>query len=83
MGTSIGPSDFSDPLGGQALLWLVDGIQGNHQPIICDACLPKQSQISLSGQLSQILLKVFGMKNKETITEFSFYKRLANYCANY
>ena len=30
MGTSFGGGDFWDRLGGQAQLWLVDGVQGNH-----------------------------------------------------
>ena len=32
-------------------LWLVDGIQGNHWPIISNACPPKRSRKSLAVAL--------------------------------
>ena len=38
-------------------LWLVDGIQGKHQPIISNACPPKRSQKSLRQRPLPILLK--------------------------
>ena len=39
--------------------WLVDGIQGNHKPIIRNACPPKRSQKSLRRKLAPIPLNSF------------------------
>ena len=42
-------------------LWLVDGIQGNHQPKITNAPPTEQSQISLRRKLVPNPLIVYGM----------------------
>ena len=64
MSTSFGCSDFWDRLGGQAMLWLVDGIQGNHWPITSNASPPKWVQKSLRRKLAPIPLIVSVVENK-------------------
>ena len=52
-------ASFRDGLGGQALLFnMVNGCLGYHQPIITNACPPKQSQESLHRKLESIPLIV-------------------------
>ena len=50
--------------GGQALLWLVDGIQGNLWPITSNASPPKWAQKSLCRKLAPIPLMVTVVGNK-------------------